>query len=296
MLGLAIHQFRSLSMSNTVFSEILTGLYDNQVIPYLGPGVLFDVTSKLNGTPIPADSDSLILAMNGGKPMAPKLMYEFPRAAMNQELKRGRNFLTQFLDKTYKDIQYSRAAIHEWLAEWKPSYVIDINRDTQLQDSYADEEHTLIVGLARVIGNHYRFKIYHYDREKYFEIEQTQVDNKLPILFKPMGTPLPESNYVASDADYVDYITELMGGFAIPDFLKDYRKGKKYLLLGVPLNRDSERMVMSDITYAADEHRGWFLRKNPTDKEKRFAAKIGFELIEADCADLLALVQTRRAA
>ena len=283
-------------MSNTVFSEILTGLYDNQVIPYLGPGVLFDVTSKLNGTPIPADSDSLILAMNGGKPMAPKLMYEFPRAAMNQELKRGRNFLTQFLDKTYKDIQYSRAAIHEWLAEWKPSYVIDINRDTQLQDSYADEEHTLIVGLARVIGNHYRFKIYHYDREKYFEIEQTQVDNKLPILFKPMGTPLPESNYVASDADYVDYITELMGGFAIPDFLKDYRKGKKYLLLGVPLNRDSERMVMSDITYAADEHRGWFLRKNPTDKEKRFAAKIGFELIEADCADLLALVQTRRAA
>ncbi|PPD28658.1 MAG: SIR2 family protein [Methylomonas sp.] len=283
-------------MSNTVFSEILTGLYDNQVIPYLGPGVLSDVTSKLNGTPIPADSDSLILAMNGGKPMAPKLMYEFPRAAMNQELKRGRSFLTQFLDKTYKDIQYSRAAIHEWLAEWKPSYVIDINRDTQLQDSYADEEHTLIVGLARVIGNHYRFKIYHYDSEKYFEIEQTQVDNKLPILFKPMGTPLPESNYVASDADYVDYITELMGGFAIPDFLKDYRKGKKYLLLGVPLNRDSERMVMSDITYAADEHRGWFLRKNPTDKEKRFAAKIGFELIEADCADLLELVQTRRAA
>jgi hypothetical protein len=258
--------------------------------------VLFDVTSKLNGAPIPADSDSLILAMNGGKPMAPKLMYEFPRAAMNQELKRGRNFLTQFLDKTYKDIQYSRAAVHEWLAEWKPNFVVDINRDTQLQDSYADEEHTLIVGLARVIGNHFRFKIYHYDREKYFEIEQTQVDGKLPILFKPMGTPLPESNYVASDADYVDYITELMGGFAIPDFLKEYRKGKKYLLIGVPLNRDSERMVMSDITYGADEHRGWFLRKNPTDKEKRFAAKMGFELIEADCGDLLELVQARQAA
>jgi hypothetical protein len=87
-----------------------------------------------------------------------------------------------------------------------------------------------------------------------------------------------------------------MGGFAIPDFLKEYRKGKKYLLIGVPLNRDSERMVMSDITYGADEHRGWFLRKNPTDKEKRFAAKMGFELIEADCGDLLELVQARQAA
>jgi hypothetical protein len=283
-------------MSNPVFAEILSGLYDNQVVPYLGPGVLFDVKNKINGAPIPADGESLILAMNGGKPMAPKLMYEFPRAAMNQELKRGRSFLIQFLDKTYRDIQYSRAAIHDWLAEWKPNYVIDINRDTQLQDSYADEEHTLIVGLARVIGNHFRFKIYHFDREKYFEIEQDQVDARLPILFKPMGTPRPESNYVASDADYVDYITELMGGFAIPDFLKEYRKGKKYLLIGLPLNRDSERMVMSDITYAADEHRGWFLRKNPTDKEKRFAAKMGFELIEADCLDLLESLQSRQAA
>lgn len=283
-------------MSNPVFAEILSGLYDNQVVPYLGPGVLFDVKNKINGAPIPADGESLILAMNGGKPMAPKLMYEFPRAAMNQELKRGRSFLTQFLDKTYRDIQYSRAAVHDWLAEWKPNYVIDINRDTQLQDSYADEEHTLIVGLARVIGNHFRFKIYHFDREKYFEIEQNQVDARLPILFKPMGTPRPESNYVASDADYVDYITELMGGFAIPDFLKEYRKGKKYLLIGLPLNRDSERMVMSDITYAADEQRGWFLRKNPTDKEKRFAAKMGFELIEADCLDLLESLLSRQAA
>ncbi len=283
-------------MSNPVFANILSGLFNNEVVPYLGPGVLFDVTSKLNGAPIPADSDSLILAMNGGKPMAPKLMYEFPRAAMNQELKRGRTFLTQFLDKVYKESKWSRAAVHNWLGEWKPHYVIDINRDTQLQDSYADEEHTLVVGLARVIGNDYRFKIFHYDGQDYFEIDQKQVNSKLPILFKPMGTPKPESNYVASDADYVDYISELMGGFAIPDFLKEYRKGKKYLLLGMRLNRDSERMVMSDIVYSASEPKGWFFRKNPTDKEKRFAERMGFELVDADCRDLLNLIDIRIAA
>jgi SIR2-like domain len=283
-------------MSHPAFQLILSGLFNNEVVPYLGPGVLFDSVSKLNGLPIPADSNSLILAMNGGKPMAPKLMYEFPRAAMNQELKRGRNFLGQFLDKTYKDSKWTRASIHNWLAEWRPQYVVDINRDTQLQESYADEEHTLIVGLARVIGNHYRFKIYHYDGQSYFEIEQQKVNQSLPILFKPMGTPLPESNYVASDADYVDYISELMGGFAIPDFLKEYRKGKKYLLLGLPLNRDSERMVMSDIIYGADEHKGWFLRKDPTPKEKRYAERLGFEIVDADCQDLLAVIQTRLAA
>ena len=279
-------------MHQAIISEILNGLHDNKVVPYLGPGVLFDVSSKLNGNPIPADSNSLILAMNGGKPMAPKLMYEFPRAAMNQELKRGRSFVTQFLDKTYRDNQWTRSAVHDWLADWKPRYVVDINRDSQLQDSYADQEHTLIVGVARITATSYRFKIFHYDGSAYHDIDQNQVDVKLPILFKPMGTPKPESNYIASDADYVDYITELMGGFAIPDFLKEYRKGKKYLLLGLPLNRDSERMVMSDIVYGADEPKGWFFRKDPTDKEKRFAARLGFEIVDADCRDLLNEVMT----
>lgn len=280
-------------MFDAVFSEIVTGLQNNEVVPYLGCGVLFDSKSKLDGSPIPADSESLILAMNGGKPMAPKLMYEFPRAAMNQELKKGRNFVTKFLDKTYGESKWSRASFHDWLASFQPNYVIDVNRDTQLQESYANKKHTLIVGLARIAATPFRFKIFHYDGEKYAEIEQTAVDASLPILFKPMGTPLPESNYIASDADYVDYITELMGGFAIPDFLKEYRKDKKYLLIGLPLCRDSERMVMSDIVYGASEQKGWFLRKNPTPKEIRYAKKIGFELIEADCADFLEFAKAK---
>ncbi len=277
-------------MSSTVFSEILNGLYENKVVPYIGPGALFDATHKQTGAPMPADSHSLILAMNNGNPMAPKLMYEFPRAAMNLELKRGRNFLGQFLTKLYGETEWTRAAVHDWLAEWRPSYVIDINRDTQLQDSYTDEEHTWIVGVARITASHFRFKIYHYDGSDYFEIPQEQIDHRFPILFKPLGTPKPESNYIASDADYVDYITELMGGFAIPDFLKEYRKGKQYLFIGMPLNRDSERMVMSDIVYGAAEHKGWVLNKNPTDKERRYCKKIGLEILDVGVEDLLAAV------
>jgi hypothetical protein len=274
-------------MSSALFSELLSGLYDNQIVPYLGAGVLSDVVHKTTGKPIPADSDSLILAMNNGQPMAAKLMYEFPRAAMNLELKKGRQFVPQFLNNLYGNDDWTRAVVHDWLAHWRPNYVIDINRDTQLQDSYSDEEHTLIVGVARITASHYRFKLFHFDGTAYFEIEQEQIDNRLPILFKPMGTPHPEGDYIASDADYVDYITELMGGFAIPDFLKQYRQGKQYLLLGMPLNRDSERMVLSDITYSASEPRGWVFNKNPTDKEKRFCKKIGIEIINADIAELL---------
>jgi len=272
----------------TKINDILSGLQENRIVPYLGPGVLAGVTQIDTGAPIPADSNSLILAMNNGTPMAPKLMYEFPRAAMNMELKRGRSFVERFLEKTYGQTQWTRSAFHNWLASWKPRYVIDINRDTQLQETYADQAHILIRGLARIAATDYRFTIHVFENGQYREITQEEADPNLPILFKPMGSPSPSPRFIASDADYVDYITELMGGFAIPSFLKEYRKEKQYLLIGLPLNRDSERMVMSDITYHSAEPRGWMMSKSPTDKEKRYCEKIGLEILDIGIEDLLA--------
>ncbi|MBI5901558.1 MAG: SIR2 family protein [Rhodocyclales bacterium] len=277
-------------------SELLdqwqAGLTDGSIVPYLGPDVLADVRSTADGRPMPATGEQLILAMNNGQPMAPKLMYEFPRAAMNVELKRGRSAVTRFLDATYASRQWTRAALHDWLAELAPPYVIDINRDTQLQDSYAHLPHLLVLGCARIVGNRsgtdYRYKLYAHDGDSYTEIDAERADPALPVLFKPMGSPLPQSSYIASDADYVDYITELMGGFAVPAFVKQRRRGKRYLLLGMRLDRDSERMVLSDLIHgAATEPAGWALIEQPTDKERRYCKRLGLELIEAAAADLL---------
>jgi hypothetical protein len=272
-----------------IFAPILSGLHDGSVTPYLGARALAGVTDTASGQAIPADSDSLILAMNNGQPMAPKLMYEFPRAAMNVELKRGRGALTKFLDRTYRDTTWSGSALHTWLAGQKLSYIVDTNRDTLLQQAYAATPHTLIVGVARITAAAYRFKLFQYDGTAYQAIDPEAADISLPVLFKPLGTPLPESNYIASDADFVDYITELMGGFAIPPFLKRMRQGRKYLLLGMRLNRDTERMVLADIVFG--KAGGWALIPNANDKEKRFLDKLGIELIQADVGDFLAAAE-----
>lgn len=285
-------------MDETTLHGLIEGVRSGAIVPYLGPGVLADVTNTESGDAIPADSDSLILAMNDGKPMAARLMYEFPRAAMDVELKRGRGALHRFLDTTYGDGQWSRSALHDWLSTIKPPYIVDINRDTQLQEIYADTPHTLIRGIARVGGTDYRFSIHHYDGETYSanEIDQCDVDPSLPVLFKPMGSPLPDATYIASDADFVDYITELMGGFAIPDFVKSYRKGKQYLFLGLRMTRDTERMVLSDFIYAAGKPAGWALIAEPNDKERRFCKRQNIEIIEAEVIDLLAAASATHAA
>ncbi len=272
-------------MTPELREKLIAGLKDGSIVPYVGPGVLADVKNPATGESIPADSDSLIIAMNGGKPMAPKLMYEFPRAAMNVELKRGRTTVTKFLTKTYGETTWTRAAFHDWLKEICPSYVIDINRDTQLQDSYADVPHNLIVGIARIGGTNFRYKIYFWDGTTYKPSEV--INTAIPVLFKPMGTPRPEGIYIASDADYVDFITELMGGFSIPPEIKELRKGKQYLLMGMRLNRDTERMVMADMIYSAAEPAGWVFIAEPTEKEKRYCKKIGLEIIDADLFEFI---------
>ena len=103
-------------MNPLSFVDIIAALDQGTVIPYLGPGVLRGVTDTVSGTPIPAESQDLILAMTGGQPMAPRLMYEFPRAAMHMENKKGRSFLERFLNTTYGERSWSPSEFHQWLA------------------------------------------------------------------------------------------------------------------------------------------------------------------------------------
>lgn len=270
--------------------DIQQRLKQGELVPCLGAGALAGVVNE-RGQEIPADNLSLILGMTGGQPMAPRLMHEFSRAAMHMENKKGRRFLEMYLTQVYAKNNWSRSAIHQYLADLNLPYIIDLNRDTQLQELYRDRPHTLVVGAARLAGVSYRFNIYHYSQGQYQRIDQQQVDARLPILFKPMGTPLPEACYIASDADYVDYITELMGGFAIPDFLKQFRLNKQYLILGLNFDKDTERMITSDMIYGAAEPAGWLLSEAPSSRDQKFCAQKNLLVLAQPISALLAAAQ-----
>lgn len=275
-------------MDAALQTQILTGLKDGSIVPCLGPGVLADVVAPASQAPMPATGHELILALNNGKPMAPKLMYEFSRAAMNIEHKRGRTAVNDFFTRTYGETLWTRAAVHDWLKAICPSYVIDLNRDTQLLASYAEQPHYLVQGCARITGRSYRFNLYRHDGRSYAKIQPEDATPDLPVLFKPLGTPQPEPSYIASDADYVDYITELMGGFGVPAFVKKMRRDKRYLFIGLRLDRDTERMIMSDLIHAAAPAAGWAFLPEPAPKERKFLARHGLALIEEDFRSLLA--------
>ena len=131
-------------------------------------------------------------------------------------------------------------------------------------------------------------EIYEYDVEnqKYFLVDEEVLETAEKILFKPMGSPLPNPSFVISDADYVDWLTEAMGGYAVPKVLKTYRKTKKYLFLGTYFDRDTDRMVANELSL--DLEGGYVITdKELGKKEKKFIEKHHLEVIEMSLPDFI---------
>jgi len=82
-----------------------------------------------------------------------------------------------------------------------------------------------------------------------------------------------------------------MGGFAIPGWLKLQRKECRYLFLVMQFNRDTERMLMSDLIHDAAAPAGWALIPSPSAKDRRVCLRKQLELVETDWHDLLGLTQ-----
>jgi hypothetical protein len=254
-------------------------LRNQTTVPYFGLGIFEDTKTK-EGEQMPYDSDSLILMMNNGRAMSPRLMFEYSRAAMHLEQRRGVDYIQQMMNWIYTK-EFEPTPLQKAIVDMQPRYIIDTNRDSKIQELLAYEPHTVIIGKSRILDNDYRYEVYEWDMEnqKYFQVEEAALDDAKKILFKPMGTTLPEPSFVISDADYVDWLTEAMGGFAVPSILKTNRKTKKYLFLGTAFDRDTDRMVANELTI--DLEGGYFIKEGSLSKrEQKFLDKHNIEHVE----------------
>ncbi|WP_419771002.1 MAG: SIR2 family protein [Candidatus Marinarcus sp.] len=251
--------------------NILEKLKEGSIIPFLGLGV-FENTKTTEGHSLPHDSDSMILALNNGRAMSDRLMYEYSRAAMSLEQRKGREFIVQMTNHIYTSKTYELPKVYQWLKTIQPKYVIDTNMDDSLLKIYADVEHILITGISRITADYDRFVIYKFDvsAQTYKRIPKEELTLDLPILLKPMGSTQPEMNFIISDADFVDWLTEAMGGYAIPPILKDLRRNKEYLFMGVDFSRDTFRMVANELTLELKGGITLLNKDELTKKEEKF--------------------------
>src|SRR5690554_2932845 len=193
----------ALTIDDTI-ETIKKELRNQTTVPYFGMGI-FEGTKTKEGEQIPYDSDSMILMMNNGRVMSQRLMFEYSRAAMHLEQRRGVDYIQQMMHWIYTK-PFDPTPLQKAILNMQPRYIIDTNRDSKMQELLAYEPHTLIVGKSRITDNDNRYEIFEWELEnkKYFQVDKEALDDAKKLLFKPMGTPLPEPSFVISDADYVD--------------------------------------------------------------------------------------------
>lgn len=154
---------------------------------------------------------------------------------------------------------------------------------------YEDMAHFMVTGVSRIMAGYDRFVVYLYDVETktYNKVEKEKLNDSLPIIFKPMGCMIPNKDFIVSDADFVDWLTEAMGGYGLPPFLKEYKKDKLYLFLGVDFSRDTYRMVANEITL--DLAGGYVVdgKEELSKKEEKFIKTLKLEYVKTDLENFL---------
>lgn len=263
--------------------NIKEALQEGTLVPFLGMGVFYN-TKASDGSILPYDSDSMILALNNGRAMSDRLMYEYSRAAMSLEQRKGREFIIQMTNHIYSSKEYELPEAYKILKKIQPKYLIDTNMDDSGCKVYDEVEHFMITGVSRVMADYDRFLVYKYsvNSKTYTEIDKSELNDTIPILFKPMGSTVPEMNFIISDADFVDWLTEAMGGYAIPPFLKTYKIDKSYLFLGVDFSRDTYRMVANEITLGLKDGLVVTTKEELTKKEVKFLSGHNLTQIKED--------------
>ncbi|MDR3369497.1 SIR2 family protein [Rhodoferax sp.] len=110
------------------------------------------------------------------------------------------------------------------------------------------------------------------------------------ILYKPWGAHSPAGNYLVSDSDYVEVLTEIDIQTPIPAAVQAWRSGRNFLFLGCrfddQLTRSFARQIMKR---SSDRH--WVVMPNePTRMEALFLAQQNITRISLSLAEFAPLL------
>jgi hypothetical protein len=101
------------------------------------------------------------------------------------------------------------------------------------------------------------------------EADRGYVDWKT-LLYQPLGSVWPAHNYLVSDSDFVEVLTEIDIQTPIPDSVQEIRKGRSFLFLGYRFSTQLERLFAHQIIKRSSEKHWAILPEDPTRNEARF--------------------------
>jgi hypothetical protein len=239
--------------AEAILSGVVARLRGGDVIPYLGPGVADLATPSVPMTP------EALAAFFGTKVALPRRARGNAWAsAQHIESTRHRATVTALMTEAFAT-PVAPTALQRHLAALALPLIVDSWYDGAMRSALAGRsDWGEIQGITRAgIGEDRWYRFYDAAGQ---EVDRAQAKTWTTILYKPHGSVAPARNFLISDADYVEVLTEIDIQTPIPDEVKARRTGRSFLFLGCRFNdqllRTYARQVLkrsTDTHYAVVE-------------------------------------------
>lgn len=239
--------------AEAILSGVVARLRGGDVIPYLGPGV-----ADLATPSVPMNPEALA-AFFGTKVALPRRARGNAWAsAQHIESTRHRATVTALMTEAFAT-PVAPTALQRHLAALALPLIVDSWYDGAMRSALAGRsDWGEIQGITRAgIGEDRWYRFYDAAGQ---EVDRAQAKTWTTILYKPHGSVAPARNFLISDADYVEVLTEIDIQTPIPDEVKARRTGRSFLFLGCRFNdqllRTYARQVLkrsTDTHYAVVE-------------------------------------------
>ncbi|WP_454645016.1 SIR2 family NAD-dependent protein deacylase [Bradyrhizobium liaoningense] len=234
--------------AEAILSDVVARLRGGNVVPYLGPGV-----AELGGPAVPMNPEALA-AFFGTKIALPRRARGNAWAsAQHIESTRHRATVTALMVEAFAT-PVAPTALHRHLATMSLPLVVDSWYDGAMRSALAGRvDWGEIQGITRAgIGEDRWYRFYDATGQ---EVDRARAKDWTTILYKPHGSVAPAKNFLISDADYVEVLTEIDIQTPIPDEVKARRTGRSFLFLGCRFNDQLLRTYVRQVSKrSADIH------------------------------------------
>lgn len=214
-----------LADAEAILADVARELPSGNIIPYLGSAISDGVNPAVPMTP------EALAAFFATKVALPKRAKGNPwSAAQHIEGSKLRATVTHLMTEAFSPV-VEPTALHTLLASLPLPVIIDTWYDGTMRRALEGRaDWGEVQGISRAgIGEDrwYRF----YDTTG-AETNRDAAEGWTTILYTPHGSVSPAKNYLISDADYVEVLTEIDIQTPIPDIIKQRRTERSFLFLG----------------------------------------------------------------
>lgn len=276
------------ALPESELQAIRQSLSAGSVIPYLGPAVLELAPTTCQ---VPATPEALVAMLTAKVSVPHKIRNNLTAAAQFIENFKHRKTLVNLMTEAYA-AGASPNALHRFLAALpkKPLLVVDSWYSNAMAQALAGQHNWgMIQGVSQ---SEHLGQWVHYVEPDGNSIEASEADAWTTVLYQPLGSNQPAQNYIISDSDYVEVLTEIDIQTPIPPRVQELRHGAHFLFMGCRFNHQLTRTYARQIMKRSSAQH-WAVIAGPlTRMEEKFLAEQHIRRIDLPLADFVHWLQT----